>query len=1131
MHGLFLALLEELFMNKWLCLFILFLSALSFGQITVEVSDEQVYNTAMLGLRMRVVNNSGQSYDNVTVDFYLKKNPSETFALDSYYTEDWTISIAEQSGENVIIRATIPHLGAGTSPNSSGVSVGIHRTDWQPISKTSANGFPLGSTFTTALNYSVFQGNNLIGGTSYIDPNLIVPSLRFVGLQPEDVSRPLDEDIVVNRSAWIEIENYGTTPADLNNITIEWPTTAGIISSVVSSAMLQPGKRLRICTTQLNCPDDDVVAVVPTLPMGATGEVLLRYNGVAKDYLSWGLNADVLAANAREANIHYIKIRYDTGLPGYHAFDENWNELYSNNGVFYKKVDGTWFSYSYENDVNTTDRPAPIPYVNNEMLCIEGDNSSRTVRFAWHPVVGAVGYFLTVKRENGSTVFNQFVHRPFHDIVLDEDLYKWSVRVISRNDQYAVNNPWMDHYTIWKQKRVKKCSEITNQKELHVQPYGVHKDTRMLVPNWGELAKFPEISWDHPDIFVYNGNMDFEIRGTINDYVNPWNGNILFLEVDWRCWAVATQILNRFYHGNLTQDEIKYYGKTTGLENVTSGYGSASRPERDKIISPFVLGNMGGAYSQELIVVLKWALNLTDDSQLIHGRGYDEPFNQNFVMEHINQDRPIVYLQNGHFMVVDGYRFSSGIFQVHRVNIHNGGEVGWTDNLGFMGDKENYIAVDYYFVPINVTNPRMRDLRVQIDSDGDGLVDFDEIERFHTNPYNKDSDGDGIEDKVEIFSYTIKEEFEKVVELSPTYTRLSRLGDYDFYRNPSSDIYRTEVYADVDGDGVRAELDVDSDHPNNDGLWDGAEDLNHNGYVDNGETDPYNISDDYSANFNPVETVVWDAPSLVGIYAFEGINVRDNVTCNSGMHGFCQIASEYSEPYYSISVGANSTIGDVFSKGGVQLQNNAHVVGDASIYSLPTASISPNMYSGASVTGMTNVKNVGEWPYAVSDNLYHSLEGKENWSDMIVEFGQTVTLNSNIPYKNLIVRPGGTLKLGAGTIYVGNITLESGSKLEFVNPGRETVIIADGFLNWRAQIVNSDLQTVAKGFKLIEYAPGDIHIEGDWAGTIHARWCELTLGQVKKTAYGSFVAKKVNLGEGLTIYRIHFSPIPLTDMV
>ena len=95
----------------------------------------------------------------------------------------------------------------------------------------------------------------------------------------------------------------------------------------------------------------------------------------------------------------------------------------------------------------------------------------------------------------------------------------------------------------------------------------------------------------------------------------------------------------------------------------------------------------------------------------------------------------------------------------------------------------------------------------------------------------------------------------------------------------------------------------------------------------------------------------------------------------------------------------------------------------------------------------------------------------------------------------------------------------------------ETVLIVDGYVNWKAQIVNSDLQTVAKGFKLIQYASGYIHIEGDWAGTIHARWSELTLGQVKKTAYGSFVAKKVYLGNGLVIYRVHFDPIPLTNLV
>ena len=1094
------------YLMRLVCLGILLSFVLSFAQISVEVKDEQMYNPSMLGLRARVINNSGQSYDNVTVNILLKKNnTSGIYALDAYYTEGWNCTIAEQSGDYVVVKMTIPHIGEGTTPNESGVSLGLHLTDWQALPKSSENGYPSGIAFTTALNYSAYQGDVLIGGTSYVDPISVVPSLRFVGVQPEDYT---DGSV----PAWIEIENYGATPADLSKITLEWPTSTGIASSVVSSAVLQPGKRLRVCTMQLTCPDDDVVAAVPTLPMGATGEILLRYNGVAKDYLSWGLNEGLLAADAREANIQYTRIRFDEGF-----VDEYWHRVA--NGMFYKKIEGKWYSYTSDHNVNTTERPAPIPYINDEMLCLEGNETSRLVRFAWHPVEDAVGYNLTVKRGDGSTVFNQFTSLVYQDIILDQDVYNWSVEVVFGNEQYSVSNPWMDHYAIWKTKSVQTCANITEQHELNVQHYGVHKDTRMVVPNWGELSEFPEISWDHPDVFVYNSHYDTYIRDT------PWNGNNLFLEVDWRCWAVSAQILNTYYGGNLTQDEIKYYGKTAGFENVVTGYGISSRAERDKIISPFVLGDMGGAYAAEVKVLLKWALNLTDDSQLEHAVLNDQPFDPEFVMNHINAGRPIYYFQNSHIMIIDGYRFSSDRFQVHRVNVYNGGEVEWTDNA-------NYIRVGYYFVPKNVSNPRMTDNRVHIDSDGDGLVDFDEIERFHTNPYNKDTDGDGIEDKVEIYSYTIKEPFEKVVEQTYstgyTYTRLSRLGDYEGAFGP---IYRTEVYADIDGDGNRAELDVDSDHPNNDGIPDGVEDLNHNGYVDNGETDPYNFSDDGAAIAEPVETVVWDAPSLVAIYAFEGINVGDNVTCNSGMHGYCQIASESALQYYAVSLGTNSTFGGVFSKGGVQLRDNSHIVGDVSIYSLPTNSISPELGQNSSVTGTTDVRTVTEWPFAVSDNAHHSLENKDNWPDVTVNPGQTLVLDGDVAYRNLTVQAGATLKLGAGTIKVGNITLEWGSRLEFVNPGRETVLIVDGYVNWRAQIVNSDLQTVAKGFKLIQYAPGYIHIEGDWAGTIHARWSELMLGQVKKTAYGSFVAKKVYLGNGLVIYRVHFDPIPLTDLV
>ena len=43
--------------------------------------------------------------------------------------------------------------------------------------------------------------------------------------------------------------------------------------------------------------------------------------------------------------------------------------------------------------------------------------------------------------------------------------------------------------------------------------------------------------------------------------------------------------------------------------------------------------------------------------------------------------------------------------------------------------------------------------RDTVDSDGDGIRDVDEVEKYHTNPNSKDTDGDGIDDYKEIFVY------------------------------------------------------------------------------------------------------------------------------------------------------------------------------------------------------------------------------------------------------------------------------------------------------------------------------------------------------------------------------------------
>jgi hypothetical protein len=99
-----------------------------------------------------------------------------------------------------------------------------------------------------------------------------------------------------------------------------------------------------------------------------------------------------------------------------------------------------------------------------------------------------------------------------------------------------------------------------------------------------------------------------------------------------------------------------------------------------------------------------------------------------------------------------------------------------------------------------------------VDTDGDGTPDY----------LDDDSDGDGIPDRIEA-------------------------GDDDLATPP----------VDSDGDGIPDFRDVDSD---NDGLSDGDEDLNHDGVLDPGETDPHQADTDGDGVSDLVETVAGTDP-------------------------------------------------------------------------------------------------------------------------------------------------------------------------------------------------------------------------------------------------------------------------------
>jgi len=128
--------------------------------------------------------------------------------------------------------------------------------------------------------------------------------------------------------------------------------------------------------------------------------------------------------------------------------------------------------------------------------------------------------------------------------------------------------------------------------------------------------------------------------------------------------------------------------------------------------------------------------------------------------------------------------------------------------------------IAYYLAPPRTGRPiRCDEPQISQDTDNDGLVDFDEIRRLHTDPSNSDTDGDLIPDMTDMYGYLFDPD-----------------GSYKMGNR------------DLDGDEVPKELDPDNDKPDNDGVKDGCEDINRNGFLDSdgSESDNFDETDDFS---------------------------------------------------------------------------------------------------------------------------------------------------------------------------------------------------------------------------------------------------------------------------------------------
>jgi hypothetical protein len=314
---------------------------------------------------------------------------------------------------------------------------------------------------------------------------------------------------------------------------------------------------------------------------------------------------------------------------------------------------------------------------------------------------------------------------------------------------------------------------------LGVTPKLQHKDTRMLC-----LHGDPETGrgrWDS----AHESDGDWTVGNGTPVRANAHDNNY--------CTRASISMIVAYHGGNLSQDRISHYAYSASVPEGELGHGIGLWPNEQ---STHETGKN----------VFDWAMN---GNAVTSSRG-KPTFDQ--VKGWIDAYRPLLVVENGdtHSVVLDGYSQLGLLKLAHQVD-------PWTSTSGWLS-WDTWNITEYHVPPTGVTPRSDEDedhdgiADTIDDSDGDGITDFDERYRFHTDPAKSDTDGDGVPDKLDLREYV----FDNSGNYSP------RKADYD-------------------NDGLRKEKDADND---NDGANDGCEDANHNGKYEPGlgESDNFDPS-------------------------------------------------------------------------------------------------------------------------------------------------------------------------------------------------------------------------------------------------------------------------------------------------
>lgn len=628
------------------------------------------------------------------------------------------------------------------------------------------------------------------------------------------------------------------------------------------------------------------------------------------------------------------------------------------------------------------------------------------------------------------------------------------------------------------------------------------KDTRMLAENW-EVGfnkenwnkVFPKLDWDREEN----------------------NKNIA---VSQRCWLTMAQMMNHYKGGNISSDEILYnerggFGNTDGggpIETMQAVNYALKQDVWDEItytylvntfningILPTIGGWFAGTPMLYTIISTIESGNIIGVSQLNGGAN------------------------GAHSMVLNGYKIASnGKVYIHLLNTDNMGGSEWryycdlsfwgidilatfaVNGIGAIIDAiaGTNISADMvfsYYVPPLYASGRSANASVFNDSDGDGIVDFDEIQRFGTNPFNPDSDGDGINDYEEIYDYKMCE----------TYS--NTFMPYVFKLNNQT-INQPQIsyidQSDFDGDGLHAAIDKDSDG---------------DGYCDNQEN---NKCDRFDATRYPLGEMPLCKDYMTALLAKERLQLNDRTTCVSLSGSYCPVASygsNFSETY-GVSLGVDALIGNIYSTKSVLLRNRAVVHGN-----LETANSVIKQSSTATITG------------AVIENSIHSNTHAAMYSTVLdnatINAGFTILhhqiFNSNEVAFSHVFGAGANntdfnfnsnsslLFNSTGNLMAGSLKFQYGAKLYPPTNGSVIFHIGNDF-QWNGTMETSDMISAAQHIMIYYYGTNRVFVQTDFAGTIIAPNAEVVVGQSGKNFYGAIYAKSIVVHQNTKITWVPF---------